>query len=174
MVLFFLTNIIYAVMLLVTIPKVMRYSGGMQLPDMMPTGYSAEYVNELMNTLGEKGRDAYLYNQIPLDMVYPLLFGITYSLLLAYIMNKLGKSDSVLFFLCYMPLLACLFDYIENAGIISILVSYPDNSDLLSQITNIFSILKSSVTTVYFIVLIISVIAFFVRLIGIKRKTLNS
>lgn len=160
-------------MLLVTIPYVMSYSGGMILPDMMPTGYSAEYVRDLLNTLGEKGRDAYLYIQIPLDMIYPFLFGITYSLLLAYILNKSGKSENVLFYFCYIPLFAGLFDYLENAGIIYMLLSYPENSILISQITNVLTVLKSSFTTAYFIVLIISVIAMLLKYIYAKRKTDN-
>lgn len=169
-VLFILTNILYVIMLTITIPKVMSYAGGMNLPDMMPAGYSALYVNSLLNNLGEKGRDVYLYNQIPLDMIYPFLFGTTYCLLLAFIINKLGKKESNLFYLCYIPLFAGLFDYFENIGIIMLLVSYPDNSIILSQTTNIFSVLKSTFTTISLIILIICLIALVLKLIGSKSK----
>lgn len=80
LVLFALTNIVYAFMLIITIPKTMRFSNGMKLLDMMPTGYDFEYINTLFDTLGEKGREVYLYNQIPVDMIYPFLFGISYCL----------------------------------------------------------------------------------------------
>jgi len=52
----------------------------MKLLDMLPTGYNQDYVSELFRTLGENGREIYLTNQIPVDMIYPLLFGLTYSL----------------------------------------------------------------------------------------------
>jgi len=152
--LFILTNIIYAVMLTITIPKVMRFAGGMKLLDMMPTGYNSEYVNSLLSALGATGRNAYLFNQIPVDMIYPFLFGITYCLLLAYILNKLGKLESSLFYLCFIPLFSGLFDYCENIGIITMLNNYPDNSIILTQATNVFSVLKSFFTTIYFIILI--------------------
>lgn len=158
--LFILTNIIYAIMLTITIPKVMSFSGGMKLLDMMPTGYSVEYVNSLLNTLGEKGRDAYLFNQLPIDMIYPYLFGVSYCLILAYFLNKLGKIESYLFYLTFLPLFSGLFDYFENIGIITMLNSYPDNSIILTLITNVFSVLKSSFTTSYFIILIIILIVF--------------
>ena len=151
--LFILTTIIYVVMLTITIPKVMSFSGGMKILDMMPTGYSAEYVNLLLKTLGEEGRNTYLLNQLPLDMLYPVLFAVTYCLVLAYLLNKLGKLDSDLFYLCLLPLFSGFFDYCENIGIITILNRYPNNSNMLGQITNIFSILKSALTTLYFIVL---------------------
>lgn len=158
--LFILTNIVYAIMLTITIPKVMSFSGGMKLMDMMPTGYNTEYVNALLNTLGNKGRDAYLFNQIPIDMIYPFLFGISYCLVLAYILDKLGKLKGYLFYLCLIPLFSGLFDYCENIGIITMLNSYPHNTNLLTQITNVFSILKSSFTTIYFIILIIFLMVF--------------
>lgn len=61
--LFILTNVIYAIMLSITIPKVMRFADGMKLLDMMPTGYNSEYVNSLLSALGTTGRNAYLFNQ---------------------------------------------------------------------------------------------------------------
>ncbi len=168
--LFILTNVIYAIMLTITIPKVMSFSGEMKLLDMLPTGYNTEYVNSLFNTLGDKGRNAYLFNQIPVDMIYPILFGITYCLLLAFIFSKLRKLDSFLFYLCFIPLFSGLFDYFENIGIITMLTSYPDNSDLLTQTTNVFSVLKSVFTTVYFIILIISLLAYGMTLIISKKE----
>ncbi len=159
-VLFILTNIIYAIMLIITIPKVMSFSNEMKLLDMMPTGYNAEYVNSLFNTLGDKGRDAYLFYQLPLDMIYPFLFGVSYCLVLAYFLDKLGKTESYLFYLSFIPLFSGLFDYLENIGIITMLNTYPDNSTMLTQTTNIFSVLKSSFTTIYFIILITCLIVF--------------
>ncbi len=166
--LFILTNIVYLIMLTVTIPKVMSYSGGMNLLDMMPSGYNAEYANNLLRSLGEQGRNAYLYIQLPVDMVYPLLFGVSYCLVLAYFLNKLGKTDSPLFYLCFLPLFAGLFDYFENFGIIAMLKTYPGNSGLLTQITNVFSVLKSLLTTIYFVVLIICLIVFVIRKLFLK------
>jgi hypothetical protein len=89
--LFLLTYIVYAAMLLVTIPKVMEFALGMNLLDMMPMGYNLEYVHSLFQTLGSEGRSAYLYKQIPLDMTYPLLLIINYCSVLAYFLNKLNK-----------------------------------------------------------------------------------
>jgi hypothetical protein len=74
-VLFVLTSIVYVFMLTITIPKVMSYAGGMKLLDMMPAGYSSDYVNSLLGALGTEGRNAYLFRQIPIDFIYPGLFG---------------------------------------------------------------------------------------------------
>jgi hypothetical protein len=168
--LFLLTNVIYAIMLTVTIPKVVSFSGGMKLLDMMPTGYNAAYVNALLAALGEQGRHAYLYNQIPLDLVYPLLFGVSNCLILAFILKKLGKLERSLFYLCFLPLFAGFFDYSENIGIIALLTSYPNNSVVLAQVTNVFSVLKSSFTTIFFVVLLIFLLKFAIRKFVLKVK----
>lgn len=157
--LFVITNIVYASMMLITIPQVMQYSNGMQLLDMLPVGYDHAYVRALFDTLGSQGRSTYLYRQIPLDMLYPGLFGISYCLVMAYLLNKLEKLESNFFYLCLIPVFAGIFDYGENIGIITITKSYPDISVLTSQVTNIFSILKSASTSIYFISLIVCLIA---------------
>jgi hypothetical protein len=168
--LFVLTNVVYLMMLLITIPNVMSFSHGMNLLDMMPTGYSHEYVSSLLSTLGNGGRDAYLYHQIPVDMIYPFLFGVSSCLVLAYFLNKLNKLKGSLFYLCFIPLFSGLFDYSENVGIIGMLNSYPNNSVLLSQITSTFSILKSGCTVTYFIVLTMLLL---VLGVNVLRNNLN-
>jgi len=166
--LFILTNMVYAIMVTFTIPKVMSFSGGIKLLDMMPGGYNAEYVNTLLNTLGENGRNAYLFIQLPVDMIYPFLFAVSSCLVLAYFLNKLTKLEGKLFYLCFIPLFAGAFDYCENIGIITMLNNYPNNSDLLSQATSIFSVLKTSFAVTYFSILITLLIVLGIRKISAK------
>ena len=161
--LFMVTNLVYGIMLLVTIPKVMSYSGGMKIFDMMPLGYSSQYANSLLGKLGIEGRNAYLFTQLPVDFIYPFLFGITYTLLLAYFLRRLGSLKDVYFYLCLLPIIAGVFDYSENFGIISMLISYPHSSEIVIQLTSCFTVLKSLITTLYFVVLIFVLMFFIVR-----------
>jgi hypothetical protein len=166
---FILTNIVYAFMLIVTIPKTMVFSNGLKLLDMMPTGYDLEYINTLFNSLGKKGREVYLYNQIVVDMIYPFLFGISYCLLIAYFLKKLNKFNSSFFYLCLLPIIAGIADYVENIGVIIMINSYPDLSQFSAITTNIFTIIKSMTTAIYFVALITTIIILGVRTIK-KRK----
>jgi hypothetical protein len=168
--LFLLAGIIYTIMMTITIPKVMSYSGGMKILDMMPTGYNIAYVNALLTTLGEEGRNTYLYNQIPLDLIYPLLFGASLCLILAYILRKLEKLEGHLYYVCLLPLFAALFDYCENIGVIAMLNSYPNNSNILTVTTNVFSVLKSSFTTINFIMLIALLVILGIRKLFLKDQ----
>jgi hypothetical protein len=163
LVLFILTNVVYLFMLLVTIPKTLGFSNEMKLLDMLPTGYNQDYVNKLFSTLGENGREIYLTNQIPVDMIYPLLFGLTYSLLLAYFLKKLNKLKSPFTYLCLLPIIAGVSDYLENFGIITMLNSYPDLTETIVNTTSTFSVIKSTSTSIFFIALIV-----ILMLLGIK------
>jgi len=171
--LFILTNVVYVFMLVVTIPKTMGFSNGMKLLDMLPTGYNQDYVNNLFRTLGENGRKIYLTNQIPVDMIYPLLFGLTYSLLLAYFLKKLNKLKSPFTLLCLLPIIAGIADYLENIGIITMLNSYPDLTQIMAKTTNIFTIIKSGSTTLFFIVLIIILLFVGYKAISGKKTSAN-
>ena len=155
--LFLLTNSVYLFMLSFTIPTTMAFSKGIPLLDMMPMGYDLNYVKELFNSLGELGRETYLTTQLPLDMVYPLLFGLSYSLLFAYFLNKLNAPYV---FLCILPILGGVADYVENLGIMIMLNSYPDLIESLVRITSLFSVIKSSSSSLFFIALLIVLIAF--------------
>lgn len=170
--LFVITNLVYAFMLIVTIPKTMRFSNGMKLLDMMPLGYDSEYVNLLFEALGKDGRHAYLYNQLPVDMIYPFLFAVSYCLLTGFFLKKINKLNSSLFYLCFLPIIAGIADYIENFGIISMLRNYPHLSQDVAECTNVFSIIKSTATTAFFVALIIILIALGIKVI--KRRTTNT
>ncbi len=172
LVLLVLTGIIYGSMLGITGPKVMILAGGMRILDLMPTGYDADYVNTLFSALGEEGRHAYLYNQLPLDLIFPLLSAIAFCLIIAWFLSKLGKLNGNWFYLCYIPIFAGLFDYLENFGIIALLSSYPYISIGLVSTTNLFTILKSTTTTLYFIVLIILSIVYVTRYFSHKKKNI--
>ena len=161
--LFLLTNLVFLLMLKVTIPMILSFSKGMKTLDMMPLGYDSEYINTLFDTLGERGRNVYLYYQIPIDMIYPFLFGVSYCLLIAYFLKKLHKLNTPYIYLCFLPVIAGIADYAENLGIITMLSNYPELTQFSMTATNIFSIVKSMTTTVYFTALVITLL-----LLGIK------
>jgi len=168
LILFIITQVIYAAMIFGTIPHVMSFADDIKLLDMMPTGYDFNYVTILLASLGPSGRSAYLQQQIPLDMIYPLLFTVTYFLLLALVLKQVVKTQSVLFYLCFISVLVGIFDYLENIGIIMLLTSYPDISKLLAQTTNFFTLGKSYSTILYFTILLITIIIFLVH--KLRRK----
>ncbi len=160
-----ITAIIYLIMPIVTMPIVNRFTNGMKILDLLPGGYNFEYVITLFNNLGEEGRHSYLFYQIPVDMVFPLLFAITNSLLIAFFLKKLKRLKTPFIYLCFLPLISGVADYSENIGIIIMLNQFPDITMFAVKITSLFSVIKYSTITISFLVIIVLVI-----LLGIKGK----
>lgn len=142
--------VFYALMLLYTIPQVKLHAAGLKLFDLSPFGYSYEYALKLLSALGDNGRAIYLYRQLPLDFVYPGLFAVSFSLLLAWIFAKILRVDSVMFYSCLVPLVAGLFDYLENMCIVFMLTSFPNVSEVLVLFASVCTIVKSILTVASF------------------------
>ncbi|WP_143102422.1 hypothetical protein [Lutibacter maritimus] len=132
----------------------MKYSDGMKILDMLPMGYNAEYVKNLFVTLGENGRHTYLFEQIPFDMIYPGLFGLTYSLIIFYLSKKINFDNLSIYKIALLPMFAGIFDYLENIGVIFLLTKFPDLNEKVVGTSSLFSLGKSLFTTLTFLTII--------------------
>ncbi|NBI53512.1 hypothetical protein [Photobacterium alginatilyticum] len=166
--LFILTNLVYGAIFGYTIPLVLSFAPDSILFDMSPTGYSYNQAIQLLESLGAEGRYAYLTIQIPLDFVYPAMFAASYTLLLVWFFKRCLPVDSKLYLLTLVPVLAGLSDYLENFGIVAMLNNYPTVSEGLVRTTSVFTVAKSGFTTIYFVILLITLI-FLIKKLLAKR-----
>ena len=171
-VLFVLTMAVYLTMLLYSIPTVAAFAPELPIFDLSPLGYSFNYANELLDTLGSEGRNLYLSIQLPLDFIYPGLFSITYSVLLVWLFGKSFNENSKMFYFALVPFLAGVFDYVENIFIIKMINSFPDLQVNTVKVASTFSVLKSSFTTFFFILLIVGFALLFKKRFSKKKGTL--
>ena len=144
---------VYFVMLFYTIPVVQSYAPEMKVFDLLPAGYSYDYAIKLLSSLGDKGREEYLNTQLPLDFIYPALFSISSCLLLAWLFLKRNNKDSRIFYLCFVPIFAGVFDYLENIQIVVMIFNYPDVSQIQVALSSASTIAKSGLTTIFFLLL---------------------
>jgi hypothetical protein len=144
---FISSQFVYFTMLLITIPVVESYSKEMKIFDLMPIGYSYDYAVQLLKGLGEDGRSAYLYYQIPLDLIYPFLMGITGVFFINLLIKQLNFRR--LSFLIYLPVIAACFDYLENFMVIGMISFYHNLSPTIVSIVSTFTTIKSLFTVIY-------------------------
>lgn len=170
LILVILTMLVYLLMLLYTIPKVQSYAPGMILFDLSPSGYSYQHAVSLLESLGEAGRNIYLFQQIPADFIYPGLFAVSYSLMLTWLFAKSFEAGSKIFYLALIPVMGGCFDYLENICIILMLNSFPDLSQRLVEVASTFTVLKSIFTTLFFVLLIVGIISFVITKIKPKQS----
>jgi len=88
-------------------------------------GYSMERACLILEGIGEEGRSAYLFTTSAADMLYPLVYALLLSLIIAWMLKKLMLEQGVMSYLIFLPFLIMVFDFIENSAIIIMLVSFP-------------------------------------------------
>lgn len=161
--LFIITMIVYLIILLYSIPAVIAQAPGMKLFDMSPSGYNPSYAEKLLTAIGPGGREVYMKRQLPLDFIYPGLFAVTYTLMIVWLFGKRLDPKSRIFLLALVPAAAGLFDYFENVGIILMLKSYPNISPMLVHVSSTFSILKSVLTILFYLILCFGFLILFLK-----------
>jgi hypothetical protein len=152
-------------MLFYTIPDVRQYAPEMEIFDLSPAGYSYEYAMQLLAALGAAGRHAYLYRQLPLDFVYPALFAISSCLLMAWVLSKGRVRVPAMYYLCLLPVVAGLLDYLENIQIILMILDYPNVTENRVSMSSLMTMAKSGLTTIFFAMLA----AGFIRIALLRR-----
>ena len=108
-------------------PKLIAFTGEMQILDKMILGYDIDYVNKFFMVLEEKGRSIYLYQQIAIDMLYPFAYGGFLCFSSAWILKKRNHHLSNNgFIICLLPLIGISLDLIENTSNAILLLKYPN------------------------------------------------
>jgi hypothetical protein len=136
---------IYLLMIFVTLAHIETLSG-LRPFDMRPGGYSAEQANSLINALESIGRRYYLTRQIPLDLVYPSLMALTLVSLLKWLGSR-DVSQKLVRIGIWFSITAAIADYLENAGICLMILSWPEISANTVLAASVASIVKSGLTT---------------------------
>lgn len=151
---FVITQVVYLVMVFTTLPHLRGLAGGINPFDMSPGGYDVDYAIHFLEAIGPGGRAFYLTRQIPLDLIYPGLFSITYAIVWRWFYAKLFTLPSMLLAGTLLPILAGLSDYAENGLIIAMITKFPELSETLVTTASILTITKSVASTIYFMLLL--------------------
>jgi len=96
-----------------------------QRPPDMRFFTSADDIAGFLDACGSSGRDAYRNMQIA-DLVYPAVVGLFLASSLALVIGRLSPRGSNAIWLAAIPLVASLFDYVENIFAWFALAQYPN------------------------------------------------
>ncbi|PRY26951.1 hypothetical protein CLV78_1011056 [Aliiruegeria haliotis] len=145
---------IYLLMIKVTLAHIEAVSGYVPF-DMRPIGYSPADAATLLEALGAEGRAYYLSYQILLDTLYPAALALTLIATLLWIGQRISGSMLVRFGIA-LSASSALFDYIENLGIVAMIWSWPSISVPLVNAASTATIVKSVITTLAVLVVLLS------------------
>lgn len=137
-------------------PKLIAFTGEMQILDKMILGYDIDYVNKFFVVLEKEGRDLYLYQQIAIDMFYPFAYGGLLCFSLTWLLKKRkNQLSKIRFIICLFPLLAIPLDLIENTSNAILLVKYPNINSFHVAFSSIVTNLKYLFISLSILILIL-------------------
>lgn len=145
----------YLLMIFGTLAHIETLSG-LRPFDMRPGGYSVELANSLIDALGSSGRWYYLTRQIPLDLVYPALMALTLLSLFKWLGSR-NVSQNLVRIGSWFSIAAAIADYLENAGICLMILSWPEISANTVLAASAASIVKSGLTTTAVLIVLLGV-----------------
>lgn len=107
----------------------------------VPT-YSVAFAHEKIASFGEEGRQIYKRIELTADVIYPLVYGFAYTLIIAFFFLGAFPKRSWTKWLSLIPLAATVADLAENLSIVSLINRFPEQPDHLAQLAASFSLMK--------------------------------
>lgn len=93
----------------------------------MRFGFSAEEALAFLNLLGAEGRSVYLFVESVVDIIYPFVYTLFSVLALSFFFgHRIAENSRWRTMNILLPLFTMLADFVENSGIIVMLVGFPD------------------------------------------------
>ena len=138
------------------------YSGGLGPID-LTFGLSPAQTYDYLTAYGPDGRSTYVIIELTADLLFPIVYGLFFSLAVALLYQRAFPADSPMQRLALAPLAGTLLDYLENIGIITMLLSYPADLSVVAAITAVFTIGKWLMLIVSLVLLIIGGVTLLMR-----------
>ncbi|MEM1359711.1 MAG: hypothetical protein AAGF89_16020 [Bacteroidota bacterium] len=88
--------------------------------------YTLKDVNDLFGKLKAEGRAIHRHNSLVPDMIFPVSYGILFTLICVWFLIKITHPKSNWLYLALVPVVLILLDFKENVNTINLLDSYPN------------------------------------------------
>lgn len=110
--------------------------------DLVIPTYSPQTAHDMIAAYGAEGRALYRTIELTADVVYPIIYGLAFALLLAFLWTNISPKNVWARQLPLLAFLAVLFDLLENAAIVTLLSVYPAQPDSVALMAGFFSLMK--------------------------------
>lgn len=104
--------------------ELMAITGGVGLLD-MEILYTPDQAYAHLAAMGEAGRAFDLTHIVPLDMLLPFFYALSFSLVITWLLHRWLPEESRWYRLNIIPIIGGICDYLENIGIITMLLAWP-------------------------------------------------
>lgn len=130
-------------------------TGGSGSPD-TSFYYSADDLYQMAEEYGQEGREAYVRIRFTFDLVWPLVYTLFLVTSISWLSRRAFSGDSPWQLANLAPILAALFDLLENISTSLVMVRYPDHTAVIDTLAPIFTAVKWILVGISFLLLLAS------------------
>lgn len=149
--------------------RIEALSGGVGALDFLIV-YRPEKAYDMIAAYGYDGRRYYATIALTLDTIFPLLSALTFGLVLARLFHRAFSREGVLHRALFVPVSAMMADLLENAGIVTMLLSYPKRLRAIALLTSSFSTVKWTAVAAESLLVVIGLIAWLIDALRGRRS----
>ena len=121
--------------------SVETYSGNAGSPD-LSFYYSAQDLYHMAEVYGDQGRGAYVRARFTFDLIWPLVYTFFLCTAISWVYTRAFTADSLWRGANLVPVLAMLFDYLENLSASLVMLRYPHPTIVVDSLAPLFTMLK--------------------------------
>lgn len=103
-------------------------------------GFNPGRTLRMVADYGPKARAYYAQTELTVDVAYPLIYSLLFAVILTLLFRR--KSYKPVAWVTLLPFVSLLFDYLENAVIVSLLTTYPTQSTALAVLCEVAKLAK--------------------------------
>jgi hypothetical protein len=127
-------------------------TGDAPSPD-MSFYYSAGDLYDMAEAYGESGRAAYVRARFTFDLVWPLVYALFLTTAVSWIYDRALPAGSAWRLVNLLPLVAALFDYLENIATSLVMLRFPEPTAVVDVLAPVFTMVKWSLLGISFVLL---------------------
>jgi len=137
--------VIFLLFLVMVLPgqaaKAGTQTGKSGSPD-MSFYYSADDLYHFAEVYGQQGREAYVRARFTFDVIWPLVYTLFLTTTISWVNTRAFAPDSGWQRANLIPVLALVFDYMENLTTSLVMLRYPDRTAVIDSLAPVFTLLK--------------------------------
>ncbi|HEX3001030.1 MAG TPA: hypothetical protein VHN82_01450 [Methanoregula sp.] len=138
------------------IAELRTITGGVGVLD-MEVLYTPQQAYAFLAAMGEAGRAFDLTHIVPLDFFVPFFYALFLSTVITWFLHTWLPNESRWHRLNVVPVIGALFEYLENIGIVAMLLAWPAQVPDIARFTVAATLLKFGFSVLAGIIVIIAI-----------------
>lgn len=117
--------------------------------------YTADQLYSFAESYGAQGRQAYIRARLSFDVVWPLVYTVFLVTSISWLSQKIKPNKPWVGCLNLVPIFALLFDFLENASTVIVMLRYPSKTAVLASLAGALTAAKWGLVGGSFLILFI-------------------